>query len=95
MLFRSLALGAEPGAMLRMVARDGFKLALLGCAIGVAGALVTARALGQFLFGIAPWDPVTLAGVVLTVLFVATAACLVPGRRAAAEDPARALRLSS
>jgi predicted permease len=90
-----LALGAQPAAMLRMIARDGFRLALIGCAIGVAGALVTARALSQFLFGIAPWDPVTLAAVVLTVLLVATAACLIPGRRAAAEDPARALRASS
>jgi ABC-type antimicrobial peptide transport system permease subunit len=90
-----LALGAEPAAMLRMIARDGFKLALVGCAIGVVGALATSRMLGQFLFGIEPWDPMTLGGVVLTVLTVATAACVIPGRRAAAEDPARALRMSS
>jgi predicted permease len=87
-----LALGAEPAAMLRMVARDGFKLALLGSAIGVLGALISARLLTQFLFGIEPWDPATLAAVVLAVMAVATAACLIPGRRAAAEDPARALR---
>jgi ABC-type lipoprotein release transport system permease subunit len=89
-----LALGAEPGAMLRMIARDGMRLALVGCAIGVVVALVAARMLTQFLYGIAPWDPMTLGGVVGVVMLVATAACLIPGRRAAAEDPASALRAS-
>jgi predicted permease len=89
-----LALGAEPGAMLRMIARDGMRLALVGCAIGVVVALAAARMLTQFLYGIAPWDPMTLGGVVAVVMLVATAACLIPGRRAAAEDPASALRAS-
>jgi len=53
---------------------------------------VAGRALAGFLFGVAPWDPVTLGGVVALVGFVATAACIVPGRRAASEDPVRALR---
>jgi putative ABC transport system permease protein len=87
-----LALGAEPAAMLRMVAREGIGLALVGCALGVAGALVAARLLSQFLFGIAPWDPATLGGVVGAEVLVSLAACLLPGRRAAAEDPASALR---
>lgn len=88
-----LALGAEPAAMLRMVVREGLGLTLVGCAIGVAGALVAGRSLTGFLYNIAPWDPLTLAGVVAVVVVIATAACLVPGWRAAAEDPASALRV--
>ena len=88
-----LALGAEPGAMLRMIVREGVGLTLIGCAIGVAGAFVAGRALSGFLYSVEPWDPATLGGVVAVVLAVAAAACLVPGRRAAAEDPASALRI--
>jgi putative ABC transport system permease protein len=88
-----LALGAQPSAMLRMIVREGVGLTLIGCAIGVVGAFVAGRALSGFLFDIQAWDPMTLAGVVAVVIVVATAACVVPGRRAAAEDPASALRV--
>ncbi len=88
-----LALGAQPSAMLRMIVREGVGLALIGCAIGVVGAFVGGRALSGFLFSIEPWDPATLGGVLLVVLGVAAVACLVPGRRAAAEDPSSALRV--
>jgi predicted permease len=87
-----LALGAEPAAMLRMVVREGLGLTLVGCGLGVVGALLAGKALAGFLFGVAPWDPLTLGGVVALVGVVATAACIVPGRRAAAEDPVGALR---
>ena len=88
-----LALGAQPSAMLRMIVREGVGLALIGCAIGVVGAFVGGRALSGFLFSIEPWDPATLGGVLFVVLGVAAVACLVPGRRAAAEDPSSALRV--
>jgi len=88
-----LALGAQPSAMLRMIVREGVGLALIGCAIGVVGAFVGGRALSGFLFSIEPWDPATLGGVLLVVLGVAAVACVVPGRRAAAEDPSSALRV--
>jgi putative ABC transport system permease protein len=87
-----LALGAEPAAMLRMIVREGLGLAFVGCALGVIGSLLAGRALAGFLFGVSPWDPVTLGGVVALVGVVAIAACIVPGRRAASEDPVRALR---
>jgi putative ABC transport system permease protein len=88
-----LALGAQPVAMLRMIVREGVGLALIGCAIGVVGAFVAGRSLSGFLFNIEPWDPATLGAVLAVVIAVAVVACLVPGRRAAAEDPASALRV--
>ncbi|MEP6493842.1 MAG: ABC transporter permease [bacterium] len=88
-----LALGAQPAAMLRMILREGVGLALIGCAIGVVGAFVAGRSLSGFLFEIDAWDPVTLGGVLVVVIVVATMACLVPGRRAAGEDPASALHV--
>ncbi|HEY4218252.1 MAG TPA: ABC transporter permease [Gemmatimonadaceae bacterium] len=87
-----LALGAQPAAMLRMIVREGVGLALVGCAIGGVGAFIVGRSLSGFLFDVPAWDPVTLGGVLAVVIVVATAACLMPGRRAAAADPASALR---
>ena len=88
-----IALGAQPEAMLRMIVREGATLALLGCALGVAGALLGGRSLAGFLYGVSASDPVTLTGVPLVVIAVAVVACLLPGRRAAGEDPALALRI--
>jgi ABC-type antimicrobial peptide transport system permease subunit len=87
-----LALRAEPTAMLRMIIREGVGLAVIGCVLGVVGAFVAGRSLESFLFSIQVWDPATFGGVLVVVLAVATAACVVPGRRAAAEDPVSALR---
>jgi predicted permease len=88
-----LALGADPAGMLRMILREGVGLTLVGCAIGLVGAQVAGRSLSGFLFSIEPWDPMTMSAVIGVVLVVAIAACVVPGRRAAAEDPASALRV--
>jgi ABC-type antimicrobial peptide transport system permease subunit len=87
-----LALGARPSGVLRLIVREGLTLVLAGCAIGVAATFVAGRSLAGFLFEVKPWDTVTLGGVLAVVIGVATLACLVPGRRAAAEDPAGALR---
>jgi ABC-type antimicrobial peptide transport system permease subunit len=87
-----LALGARPSGVLRLIVREGLTLVVAGCAIGLVGTYAAGRSLSGFLFEIAPWDPVTLGGVLAVVLGVATLACLIPGRRAAAEDPAGALR---
>ena len=87
-----LALGARPSGVIGLIVREGLTLVLVGCAIGVAGTYVAGRSLSGFLFEIKPWDPVTLGGVLALVIAVATLACLIPGRRASAEDPAGALR---
>jgi predicted permease len=87
-----IALGAEPHAIRRMIVREGLWLALSGCVIGVLVAQGAARAIGRFMYGVSPSDPVTIAGVLAAVTLVAVAACIIPGARAAAEDPTEALR---
>ena len=87
-----LALGARPAGVLGLIVREGLTLVVAGCAIGLAGTYFAGRSLAGFLFEIRPWDPVTLGGVLAVVIAVATLACLIPGRRASAEDPAGALR---
>jgi putative ABC transport system permease protein len=87
-----IALGAEPHAIRRMIVREGLWLALAGCAIGVLVAQGAARSISRFMYGVSPSDPVTIAGVLATVTLVAIAACVIPGTRAAAEDPTEALR---
>jgi putative ABC transport system permease protein len=87
-----LALGAEPGSILRMIVREGLWLAVAGCAIGLGGAQLAARLLTRFMYGVRPSDPTTIVVVVAAVTAVALIACAIPGSRAAAEDPTGALR---
>jgi putative ABC transport system permease protein len=67
-------------------------LAVVGIGIGVALAVALARVLDTFLFNVRPTDPVTLAGVATILVIVVLMASIVPARRAAATDPATALR---
>jgi predicted permease len=87
-----LALGAERWDVLRTVLRDAAKMALTGVAIGLGAALALTRLMTSMLFGISAHDPITLAGVVSLLTFVAFAACFIPARRATRVDPMVALR---
>jgi predicted permease len=87
-----LALGAERWDVLRMVLRDGAKMALAGVAIGLGAALALTRLMTSMLFGISAHDPITVAGVVSLLTLVALAACYIPARRATRVDPMMALR---
>jgi len=87
-----VALGAQRWDVLRMVLQDGAKIAFAGVAIGLAAALGLTRLITNMLFGISAHDPVTLAGVVSLLTFVALAACYIPALRAARADPMVALR---
>jgi predicted permease len=87
-----MALGAEPGSVLRMVVRDGMRLAMIGLVIGIVGSELTARFLQSQLYGIRPTDPVTFVAVALGLAIVAVAACYFPARRATKVDPLVALR---
>jgi predicted permease len=86
------ALGASRSEILRLVVRQGLGVTIAGLAIGVAGAAAATRLMQQMLFGVTPLDWITFTGAPLVLLLVATLACLVPARRAAATDPAVALR---
>jgi putative ABC transport system permease protein len=87
-----IALGATRANVLRMVLRQGLATAVIGVAIGIAGALGLTRTLQSFLFGLSPTDPLTFAVVALLLILVALLACYIPARRASKVDPMTALR---
>ena len=87
-----LAMGALPRHVLGLVAEQGARLVGAGIVVGVAGALAASRLLRQFLFGVPPTDPATLAAVTAAVCAVAALACLFPALRAARVHPMAALR---
>jgi predicted permease len=87
-----LALGSQPGAILRLVMGQGMKLTLLGITIGVPASLALTRFLHSLLFGIKSTDPVTFVGVLLLLELVALLACYMPARRTMRTDPMVALR---
>jgi putative ABC transport system permease protein len=87
-----MALGAQPADVRSLVIGRGAKLALIGIAIGLAGALALTRMLSSLLFEVKPADPVTFAGVALLLIGVALLACYIPARRAMRVDPMVALR---
>lgn len=87
-----MALGATRAQVYRMVIRDGVAPAAIGVVIGIAGALIAARATASLLFGVAPHDPLTFGGVALVTIAMAVLACWLPARRAAAGQPMEALR---
>jgi putative ABC transport system permease protein len=87
-----IALGAGPGEILGQVLGSGARMALIGIACGIAGALAAARLLRGLLYGVSATDPGTFIAVAL-VLFAATMlACYVPARRAMRVDPVTALK---
>jgi predicted permease len=87
-----MALGAEKSDVLRMVVGQGLRLALIGTAIGIAGALALTRFLSSLLYDVKPTDPLTFIAVSLILIAVALVACYIPARRAAKVDPMVALR---
>jgi putative ABC transport system permease protein len=87
-----MALGARGGDVLKLVVRRGMLLAMIGVAVGLAGALGLTRFLSSLLYDIKPADPLTFLGVALILGAVAFAACYIPARRATKVDPMVALR---
>jgi predicted permease len=87
-----MSLGADSGAVQRMVLAEGGTLVGLGLLLGVTGALFATRLIRGLLFGVAPNDPVTLMGVALIMAAVGIVACWVPAIRAARVDPVVAIR---
>lgn len=93
-----MALGASQAEVLKMILRQGMALAMLGIALGLAGAYVLTRylesqvQLSKMLFGVKPNDPVTYGMMAVLLTVVALIACYIPARRATKVDPMIALR---
>src|SRR6185503_19307696 len=82
-----MAVGAQSGAIFRMVIGEGLKLSLTGLALGLVGALWVGQAVQSLLFGVTATDPLTLIGVSLLLIVAALAACYFPARRAMNVEP--------
>jgi predicted permease len=87
-----IALGARPHDVAWPIVRGALLMTAIGAVFGGAGALALAQLIRSQLYGIAPHDPVTLAGGVVLLLMVAACAAWLPARRAARVDPMEALR---
>jgi putative ABC transport system permease protein len=87
-----MALGAQTLDVLKLIVRNGMILALVGVAIGLAGALALTRLMASLLFEVAATDAMTFAVVSVGLLAVALLACYIPARRATKVDPLVALR---
>jgi predicted permease len=89
-----LALGASAGRVGREVVLGAVRLAVIGVAIGLVGAVAATRLLQSLLYDVSPTDPWTLGAVAVLLLALAALASWVPARRAARVAPMEALRTS-
>jgi predicted permease len=87
-----MALGAPRGNVLKLIITSGARLAAIGIAAGVAGAVLAGYSLRSVLFGVQPWDVATLLIVALVLSFISLLASYLPARRASRLDPMKALR---
>jgi putative ABC transport system permease protein len=87
-----MALGAEPGDMMRLIVGQGLQLASIGIGTGLLAAFALTHFLASLLFGVTATDPVSFLATALLLFAVVAAACYLPARRAMRVDPMVALR---
>jgi putative ABC transport system permease protein len=87
-----VALGAHRHQVLKLVVGQGFRLAMLGLAIGIPLALLLSRVLSKILYGIEPYDPASFASISILLAGVAILASYLPATRATQVNPVEALR---
>lgn len=87
-----MALGCQRSGVLMLILSSGIKLAAVGCALGLLGALAASSLLRSFLFDVSPFDPGVLVLSAVAMLLLALAASALPARRASTTDPMLALR---
>jgi predicted permease len=87
-----MALGARAAAVRYLVVRQAVFLVTVGIFLGLTASLAGGSLLAGFLYGVAPTDPTTYAGVIALLLLVALAASYLPARRATRIDPVCAFR---
>jgi len=87
-----IALGAQPGNVLKLVMKQGMTLALIGVVIGIGASFALTRVIKSLLFNVSATDALTFVAVSLTLTSVALLACWIPALRATKVDPIIALR---
>jgi predicted permease len=87
-----MAMGAQTGSVLKLVVKQGMRLAIIGLVLGLVAAFAAMRVLSSLLFGVSAHDPLIFGGVTLILAMAAVLACFIPARRAAHVDPLVALR---
>jgi predicted permease len=87
-----VALGAQPGEIMRLVIRQGMTFALAGLLVGSLAAVALARVVSTMLVGVSPADPLVYAAAATFTVLVTLASAAIPAWRALRVDPAVALR---
>jgi ABC-type antimicrobial peptide transport system permease subunit len=87
-----VALGSSRAAIAGLVLRQGGIWMLVGLAAGVVGTVFVSRSIGELLYSVRPFDPIALGAAAVILCLCATAALLVPVRRATKADPIAVLR---
>jgi ABC-type antimicrobial peptide transport system permease subunit len=87
-----MALGSQRSGIMRLILISGAKLAAVGCALGLVGAMANSALMQTLLFGVSPFDPLVLASAAVAILLLAVSASAPPALRAANTDPMQALR---
>ncbi|HXE61632.1 MAG TPA: FtsX-like permease family protein, partial [Gemmatimonadaceae bacterium] len=82
-----MAIGADRGAIRRLVLRQGFVVTIAGIAIGLVGSVAFARIMTSVIFHVRPLEPSVLGGAAIVILLVGAVAAYLPARRATAVDP--------
>jgi putative ABC transport system permease protein len=88
-----MALGADRGKIVALVLGGGLRLAIVGCVLGIAGAILGGRFLTTVLFETSPSEPGAILLAVTVSMTTVLLACLLPARRAARLDPKTTLQL--
>jgi predicted permease len=87
-----LALGAQRSSLIKLVGREMLVVVSVGIVLGGIGAFALARSLASMLYGLSPYDPLTLSVAVVAIAITACMACMVPVARTTRVDPALTLR---
>jgi len=87
-----MAVGAQPGDVLRLFLAQGLRQIATGLAVGTVLALAVGQALSAILYRVSPLDPLVLGGAVAVLAATAVLATWIPARRATRVDPCTVLR---
>jgi putative ABC transport system permease protein len=87
-----MALGAQPGEILKLIIGQGMKIVSLGLVLGAAASFVLTRLMTGLLYKVSPTDPFTFGATAILLALVALAACYFPARQAMRVEPVTALR---